>query len=242
MMFPADEVHVWYADPDSVTNPTVLARCHAVLSGEEKARHARFLVDRPRHEYLIAHALVRAVLSQYAPTPPEAWRFTVGPSGKPELCGPEGVPLLRFNLSHTRGLCACAVTRTQPVGVDVETVARAVSEPLMASCTSDEEAALVNRASLSDRSSLFLDLWTLKEAYLKARGVGLTVPTSAVSYQLGPGAAARVTFGPEVNDDPSAWQFHRCRPRSHYLAVAVRRSAGREFSVVVREYDSFAIL
>jgi 4'-phosphopantetheinyl transferase len=242
MTLPEDEVHVWYADPGAVTDPAVLERCHAILSDEEKARHARFLVDRPRHEYLIAHALVRGVLSQYSPTPPRSWRFSVGPSGKPELCGPDAVPHLRFNLSHTRGLCACAVARAQPVGVDVEPVARGVSESLMTSCMSDEEATLVNRSPPCDRPSLFLDLWTLKEAYLKARGVGLTVPTSALSFQLGPGSAARVTFGTAVQDDPSAWQFHRCRPQSHCLAVAVRRSAGQEFSVAVREYDSFTTL
>lgn len=89
------------------------------------------------------------------------------------------------------------------------------------------------------RMSQFLDLWTLKEAYLKARGVGLTVPTSAVSFQLEPGSTARVTFGPEVHDDPGEWQFHRCRPRTHYLAVAVGRSAERDRAVIVREYNSF---
>lgn len=233
-----DEVHVWYADPNAVTDPTVIGRCHAILSAEEQARYARFLVDRPRHEYLVAHALVRAVLSRCAPVAPSAWQFTAGPSGKPEVSGPGTVPL-RFNLSHTHGLCACAVTRGRAVGIDVEATDRTVSEALLASCLSAEETAVVNRSSGPARASLFLDHWTLKEAYLKARGVGLTVPTSAVSFRLGSGSGATAAFGPEVKDDPSGWQFYRCRPRSHYLAVAVARPFGDDLVVSVREYAAF---
>jgi 4'-phosphopantetheinyl transferase len=233
----SDEVHVWHIDPERVTDSELRARYLALLSSEERARYERFLVDRPRHEYLVAHALVRLVLSRYASVQPKAWQFAAGPSGKPAIAGPPGHSWLRFNLSHTRGLCACAVARDLDVGVDVEVNDRPVSEALMASCLTAEERAQVAPWPEGQRSRIFLDFWTLKEAYLKARGVGLSIAPNALSFRLGPGESASVSFAAAVEDDPSLWQFVRLPPTiTHCLAVAVRRPS-RNLHVHLREYD-----
>lgn len=235
-----DEVHVWYADPDRVTDPAVLASLWDSLSDEEQRRCERFVVERVRHEYLVAHGLLRRALSRYAPVPPEAWQFRAGPTGKPEVSGPVASLSLRFNLSHTRGLCACAVSLGREVGIDVEAADRQVSEALRA-CLAPEEAAQLLERPESERAAAFLEFWTLKEAYLKACGLGLRVALASVVFHLAPDASVRVSFGEGISGDPEEWQFTCLRPGgTHCVAVAVRRAAGE--TVVVRERGSGDLL
>jgi 4'-phosphopantetheinyl transferase len=72
---------------------------------------------------------------------------------------------------------------------------------------------------------VFFDYWTLKEAYIKARGLGLTLPLGQFTFHRIPGRAPAISFAPELHDDPSSWQFAQFWPtRDHRMAVAVRRT------------------
>ncbi len=235
----SDAVHVWLCRVDQTLDPAGLARCAAVLDASETARWQRYHFERDRHLFLVAHGLLRLTLSRYADVPPERWRFSLGVHGRPELAEPLAgsvVPAdLRFNLSHTHGLVAVLVNRSLDCGVDVEVVGREVDVPSLARHSFHAaECADVMAQLPSERQARFFAYWTLKEAYIKARGMGLALPLSAFAMQLG--EPVSVAFEPPLEDDPAHWQFQLLRPTAeHQLALAIKRGAAADRQVVVRE-------
>ncbi len=243
----ADAVHVWYVRPEQVARPDLLERYERLLSAEEQARRLRFVRPEDAHHYLVSHALVRLTLSRYVAAPPESWQFEANEYGRPHIAAPESGNPLHFNLSHTRGLVACGVSWIGPVGVDVENAERArASVDLAAHYFSPHELAELQRAPVAERAGRFFDYWTLKEAYLKARGVGLSLPLDKFSIHLGGSGPLggvepiSISFAPPIDDDPPAWQFALFHPTpQHALAVALRRPPGRECHVFCREASLF---
>ena len=230
------EAHVWITDPDGIRHPDLLERYFALLDPEERARHRRLRGDQSRREYLVAHALARVVLSRYVAVAPESWTFSRGEHGRPEISGPPEAPPLRFNLSHTRGLVACAVARGRDIGVDVENAARRGRHLEIAERFFGEAELDAIRALPPDQQKRrFLEVWTLKEAYLKARGSGISISLRGFQFQISEGAAARIRIGFDpalVRDDPESWQFALHHPTAiHTLALAIRRQTGRDLTI-----------
>jgi 4'-phosphopantetheinyl transferase len=233
---PRDEVHVWQLLPERHTDPAVLEQCLTLLAPEEHARHQRFAFAKDGAEYLLGRALVRTVLSRYVAVPPAEWRFAANDHGKPFIAGP-GPPPLQFNLSHTQGLLACVVARDLEIGVDVEHVERRCEHLGVArSFFAPEEIADIEHLPPGQVPGAFFDLWTLKEAYVKARGQGLAIPLTDFAFALGEDGTARLRFVRGGGDDPGCWQFERRTPTpGHRLAVAIRTPADRPITVQARE-------
>jgi 4'-phosphopantetheinyl transferase len=169
--------------------------------------------------------LVRLALSSYVAAPPEAWAFVRERGGRPEVVGPSGARRLRFNVSHTAGMVACAVTWDRAVGVDVENASRPAPLEIADRFFSLEEAAGMHELSLPLRSRHFFRLWTLKEAYTKARGLGLSLPLDTFTVAIDAGSAARLRVEEKENDG-SGWQLFAFEPTPlHHGAVAVRSEA-----------------
>ena len=225
-----DAIHVWCAGPGpDAMNPDVRARCEAILSDEERARCRRFVFDVHRRQFLVAHALVRTTLSRYTGTPPARWTFETNEYGRPEIAGPAGGPPLRFNLSHTDGLVACAVTLARDVGVDVEYLDRRRPADLEIAQRyfAPAEVDALEGLPAAERLAAFFDFWTLKEAYIKARGMGLALPLRHFAFRLASASNPAIAFDPAIVDDPAGWHFELARPTpTHRLALAVRRPAG----------------
>jgi len=222
-----DELHVWLAWADGFADPALEPRLAPVMTAEERVKQQRFVRPADRRLQLIARTLVRTLLSSYAGLPPAAWRFDAGPHGKPFLVGPDPDVRLAFNLSHTRGLVAAAFTTGAEVGVDVEGLDRrtATMDVARRFFARDEVAAL-EQAPASEREAMFYAFWTLKEAYLKVRGLGLSVPLGAFAFDL-TADPPRISFEPPIDDRPDRWQFARRTPGPrHRLAVAVERRPG----------------
>jgi 4'-phosphopantetheinyl transferase len=201
-----------------------VARETALLDEEAVERLGRLVVPEDRRDHAAAHALLRRALTAIAPdVEPAQWRFVRAESGRPsvpaELTG--GRPI-SFSLSHTRGLVACAVSAGAAVGVDAEVAPRRGNLDRVArqACSTDERAQLLALAP-ADRARRFLDLWTLKEAYLKARGVGITVPLQHVSFDLREAGAISPTL---ADDDAQPWSFALLTP-SPDSRVAVAAAA-----------------
>lgn len=226
------EAHIWVVKPEAIHEE--LTNRLFVLSANERARMARFRFESDRAAYGAAHFLLRAALTWCAPgVPPATWELTNSRLERPEVVAPNVCPRLRFNISHTRGLVACLVTRDIDCGVDVE-VQRQVEdmEALAARVLSPAERSDVMALPESLRPERFFSYWTLKEAYVKARGLGLSLPLDAVSFDLSaPGIA--ITLGQSLNDHAADWQFEQWAPTErHIVAVAVRSGSTTSARVV----------
>ncbi len=166
----ADEVHVWHTSLE-LPQPWV-DRLYAQLAANEQARAARFLVADARQQYIISHAFLRAVLAKYLHVKPLAVRFRMGENGKPELEDSD----ICFNLSHTTGTAAIAITRAGKVGMDVEHVRDNLNpQELARRFFSPQECEWLEQQPEPDRLNAFFSCWTAKESYIKACGGGLSM-------------------------------------------------------------------
>jgi 4'-phosphopantetheinyl transferase len=220
---PDDEVHVHLARSETIAPGLLDRRVTTWLAAGERERLERFRVEDARTQFAIAHVLLRGVLSRYADVAPADWAFAAGPHGRPEIAAPrQWVGRLRFNLSHTRGLVACGVTLGRDLGVDVERTDRVAHvESVARRFFAPSEAELVLAAAEVERRRRFFELWTLKEAYVKARGLGLALSLQSFAFRLD-AAAPRLERTP-ADDDPAAWQFDlQHRETGHVVAVAAR--------------------
>jgi 4'-phosphopantetheinyl transferase len=219
------EAHVWLLPDPEPASPAQLAGLAAILDEEERARAARYLRPEDRVRSIAARALLRLMLSRYAPVAPSAWQFVTNRYGRPELVHvPAEAGDLRFNVSHTDGLVAVAVARGRDIGVDVEHIDRPLTHDIAGRFFSPAEVRDLRRASPDEQPRVFFDYWTLKESYIKARGMGLALPLAHFSFHLRPDQPPAISFAPPLDDDPARWQFAQAWPSArHRLAVAVER-------------------
>ena len=217
------DVHVWLADPKLALNAELRPRLEAVLGAGERERHRAYFFEQHRAQYLVAHALLRFALSQYVPREPASWTFTQGRYGRPEIASSCSVPF-RFSVSHTHGLVGVAVTRTSDIGFDLEHTCRPFDPlPLAERYFAPLEVAVLCRMTAQQQRQRFFEYWTLKEAYAKARGLGLRLPLDQCTFELPPAAPPRVTFDVRLDDDPHVWRFGLGHPtHQHCLALALR--------------------
>ena len=233
---PAHDVHIWFRPTDALDAAAIDAAV-SVLSDEERARHRRFHFPRDARDYAAAHALLRHTLSGLDGRAPDRWRFDASANGKPFLV-PEDAFRAAFSLSHTHGMVACAVTQDacarDGVGVDVECIDRAVDAvDIAARFFAPAESAALAQLNEKERLDRFFDLWTLKEALVKALGVGLAMSLSSLAFTIGPGGVINLDAPADI--DANTWQFRLFAPGPrHRLAVAVRRTALHDAPLVLR--------
>ena len=220
-----NEAHVYLAFTDRHSNSKLLSWYRGLLSSEERKRCNGFYFARDRDLYVLTHGLVRLALSRYLRRDPDKWVFTGGFPGRPELDQSEGSPPLRFSVSRSHGLSACLVVLSIDAGLDVEKN-RKLDMFDRFSEKAFTPAEVSNLSELPERQQMetFFSLWTLKEAYVKARGKGLALPLNRLSFYSDGEGCIRVSPAPELQDMPSNWQFVCYRPRrSHTVAVALDR-------------------
>ncbi len=234
MPLPAAEAHLWAARPAAFTDAAHLDRLRAILTEEERARADRYRFAHDRRTSLVTRALVRVTLSRYCGVPPERWRFRANDHGRPDVASP--ATSLRFNVSHTEGLVVCLIGRGRELGVDAESLGRDrrwldLAERFFAPA----EARALREVPAARRPLRFLEYWTLKESYVKARGRGLTLPLSGFWFDL-PAPAPdriRIRFTPAIDDDPARWQFSLDRlGADHVAATAIDRADAARVRIV----------
>ena len=163
------------------------------------------------------------------------------------------MPELRFNLSHTDGLIICGVVLKQDIGVDVEDTERKGAPLEIADrFFSAQEVHDLNQVPDSEKRKRFFNYWTLKESYIKARGMGLSLPLEQFTFHI-PGKRfcaqkrLRISFAPQLQDDPNQWQFWSLQAtQRHKVAISLRRDEDVAYQltlkkvVPLREEQSFS--
>lgn len=179
-----NDVHLWLTRPKEITESTLLASYQLLLSADEKKKQQRYRFAKDRHNCLVTRAFVRCVLSQYADLQPAEWIFENGRHGKPEISN-SSLPL-RFNLSHTEEMIVCAVILHKDIGCDIESRSRiAELKSIARRYFSASEVKALLALPTTQQQTRFFEYWTLKEAYVKATGQGLSVPLDAFSFNIG---------------------------------------------------------
>jgi 4'-phosphopantetheinyl transferase len=228
------DIHVWSLVVEAVPDEAWPALA-AVLDDHERARAARFRFECHRRPYVAAHALLRHMLAQCAGRPPEAWRFAATPHGKPEIIDPpDGAPL-RFSLTHSDHMVAVAVTRAAEIGIDLEPLDRRLEDgpELAERFFATEEVRALRALPAEERAERFIRLWTLKEAFLKATGMGLAMPLDSFAFvSLDP---VRIVFPDHSRGDAGRWAFRQWPVERHMLAVAIDWPAARPPHLVHRQ-------
>ena len=213
------QVHVFYARTDQISDPCLLKQYRACLSPAEIRKADRYMKPSDRHLSLVSRALVRYLIFELTGKHPQSLSFSANEHGKPFLAE---FPDIHFNLSHSHGAAVCAMCRGAAVGVDVEDVGRHTDLSIANRFFSSSEAELVSKASGDEKRKLFFDIWTLKEAYIKAVGKGLTIPLNSFSFNAGE-PVIQITFSDTGRID-SDWQFCQWRPESRKIVAAAVRS------------------
>ena len=174
--------------------------------------------------------MLRLVLARLTGIAPAELRFEVSPGGRPELASllSSGAP--RFNLSHTRGLVGCAVARGREVGLDVEELRAPAPLELAERHFAAAELEALRALPPPRRSDRFYALWTLKEAYSKGRGLGLSLPFDAFSIAVLEGEEARLCTSPP-GSPASGWYLRHWVHGRHRVALAV---SGCSSAIVLR--------
>ena len=231
-----DAVEIWLVDPAQADDPALCAAYDALASPTEREKIYRYRFERDQHLCRVARALVRTTLSLYCPeVAPQDWRFSENEYGRPDVAPGQCELDIRFNLSHTHGLIACAVTVGRDVGVDVERRDR-LTKPLEIADRffSPHEVQALHRLPAHEQVDRFFRYWTLKESYIKARGMGLSLSLEAFSFEVERSDAIAISFVPPIEDDPQSWQFYAEDLGSNYaLAAGVRRGLGSDLPIRV---------
>ena len=203
------EIHLWRLDLDA--HVYELPALEQTLAREELARANRFVLLRERSRYIVSHGVLRTLLAQYLRTAPSELVFRRGPQGKPEL----GTGDIRFNMSDSQDLVLYAVTRTGPIGIDVECVLPGVDDEVVTGFCPRSTSRLA-RLPLPARRRAFYQGWTRMEAYAKGCGAGLQSNIDQLDRFLGPQAPGLVP-SPDSSETTCQWCFYDLQPRRGYL-------------------------
>jgi len=209
------QIHVWSAALDR--EPNDLQRLEASLSREEKARANRFHFLRDKNHFIAARGLLRELLGGYLRRAPAEIEFSYGPHGKPFLSPASGSTGLCFNLSHSSGLAVFAFAHERNLGIDVELVRPDYAEEDIARrYFAVQEVNDLQSLPPEMRDQGFFNCWTRKEAYLKARGMGLRIPLDSFAVSLSPDRPAQFLGGVEP-----CWHLAAYRPAEGYVGAVV---------------------
>lgn len=229
-------VDIWYYFYESGEDKNLFDEYGSILSGEEMLRYRALRFDRDRLVFLATRILIRSVLSRYAAVAPAEWRFGRGPYGKPECeypaPSPTPSPPLFFNLANAHGLVVCAIsTAYSEIGIDVERMDREV-QVLETAEHHLAEPEIQRLRGLTGQSQIheFFKIWTLKESYLKALGLGLSKSIRDFSFTFDCGRI-RATFENTPPNAPNDWQFTLLTAHPNHLIALAANTRGGQLSL-----------
>jgi len=211
-----NEVHVWKID----LKAPGLSENQETLSKDEKARAARFRFHTDGDRFIAARSSLRTILARYLWTRPAELKFGINPFGKPHLVGSQDKLGLRFNLSHSHEIALLALARNRDVGVDIEFMRRDFATDEVAErFFSRSEVNQLGSFASELKTEAFFNCWTRKEAYIKARGEGLSFPLDQFDVSFAPDAAPALLANRRDAREVSRWSFQALTPAPGYAAA-----------------------
>jgi 4'-phosphopantetheinyl transferase len=212
------EVHAWCAELHQTAS--YVHDLQQTLDGNERARAERFYFKKDRDHFIVAHGLLRIILSRYLNIEPGDLRFCYSPYGKPMLAREFDGARLRFNLSHSHSLVLYVITRGREVGVDVERIRRDLAYKRIAEgFFSPREVTALHTVPTGRQLGAFFNCWTRKEAYIKARGEGLSLPLDRFDVSLAPGEPATLLSTIGGPHETSRWSLRELDLAPDYVAA-----------------------
>ena len=218
------QVDLWVAEPGILDDGQRVSAYLELCNQQERERYERIVHLPTQRNHLLARAMVRTILSRYQDVTPTDWRFVTNQYDCPFIDPSQNTLDLRFNLSHATGLVVLGVTRGRQLGVDVEWSPRRLKvEEVADSFFAAPEVRAFHRLPAHQQRERFFAYWTLKESYIKARSMGLSIPLKKFWFDVETVGEIHFDLDPVLADDPRSWTFLRMTAsRSHPLAVAVR--------------------
>lgn len=218
LTLPEDEVHLWQVTLD-LADP-VMEGLALTLAPDEIERAERFFFEKDVNRFVAARGALRDILSRYLSLEPDQIQFQYNDHGKPALAPPLAQSGLTFNLSHSQDLALYAIARHRQVGIDLEYIRPLTDlEQIAKRFFSKREQATFRSLDGDQKLPGFFNCWTRKEAYIKARGQGLSFPLARFDVSLRPGEPAALL---EVKDDPqesTRWSLQSLTPAPSYVAA-----------------------
>jgi len=227
LLLGSDQVHVWSAALDQ---PDSLVRnLWHTLAPDEQGRAERFHFRRDREHFIIARGLLRQLICRYSGTEAQRLRFCYTSYGKPFLAEESNPSPISFNLSHSQGLALFAFTRQRELGVDVEYVRpEVVKERIAEHFFSRQEVRVLRALPAAMQAEAFFNCWTRKEAYVKAKGEGLSLPLDQFDVSLTPGDEAALLATRGDSREASRWSLQALHPAPNYIGALALEGHRRE--------------
>ena len=228
-----EDVHVWKASLDR--DPSALDSFRQTLAPDEQIRADRFRLKKHRDRFIIGRGVLRTILGMYLDRHPDQFRFRYTRYGKPELTAEEGA--LSFNLSHSRDLALYAVTQEREIGVDVEFIREDINLLGIAKrFFSEREYAQLQALPESSQLQTFFDCWTRKEAFIKAKGEGFSLPLHQFDVSITPGRPAALLRAAWNPDEAALWSLNSLAPATGYAAALAVE--GKHWNLRYWNFDS----
>lgn len=218
-------VDLWIVRQDDVPSEVECERCRALLTNDERMRERRFVFPADRHLYLLTRSLVRVVLGQYLSAAPLDLVFQPNTYGRPQLLSPKTQSRMTFNISHTPGVVVLGVSCHRELGVDVEGLERESLLDIADQFFAPREVAALKCLPARAQHRCFFEYWTLKEAYIKARSMGMSLPLQQFAFEFVGSSGLKFTTEPDLADPPARWEFWQFGIHDRFLlAVCAERN------------------
>jgi len=203
----ANDIHVWHVSLKIDSND--IAHYRRTLSTDEKERAERFHFAKDCNRFIAARGMLRALLGCYLGKHPSCIQFSYNHHGKPFLKCFADNKSLGFNVSHSDEKALYAFSKGLPIGVDLERIRMDLSfEPIAIRFFSPSEAAMFCSLPEPARMEAFFNCWTRKEAFVKAKGNGLSLELDQFDVSLRPGEPASLLETRYDQDDLMNWSLH----------------------------------
>jgi 4'-phosphopantetheinyl transferase len=215
-------VDVWRALLDQPEE--IVESLAQLLSADEQARANRFHFEIHRRHFVVARACLRKLLARYVGVEPQAIRFTYTTYGKPELASTsERAAQVNFNLAHSGGLAVYAFTGIGEIGVDLEDIRpEFTGDEIARRFFSATEVACLDQLPVDERALAFFNCWTRKEAFIKAKGMGLSLALDQFDVTLAPDTEPALLSTKWDESEAGRWSLRALDPGVGYVgAIAV---------------------